>query len=113
MASGRKRRIWRKSTWRLDECYEGHAVANGVYAAANRIGLNNTCLIRLEFSSGDLRLLQDHKGELVRLTRTRRNPIAEVDLDLQECTSELAFFRTDELTLLILKEQSTNYGYYK
>jgi hypothetical protein len=29
MASGRKRRIWRKSTWRLDECYEGRS-CNGV-----------------------------------------------------------------------------------
>jgi hypothetical protein len=34
MASGEKDNLERKSTWRLDECYEGHAVTNGVYVAA-------------------------------------------------------------------------------
>jgi adenosine/AMP kinase len=39
MASTRKRAIWRKPAWRLDEVMSHCAVANVYVAAANRIGL--------------------------------------------------------------------------
>jgi hypothetical protein len=59
--------------------------------------------------------MQDHKEKYgTNLTR-EEILVAEVDLDLQENTSELAFFRDRRIDAFgdITKEQSTNYGYYK
>jgi N-carbamoylputrescine amidase len=56
----------------LDECYERHAVANGVYvAAANRIGLEQyNPDTGIQF--WDLRLLWDHKGEILASLTTKK-----------------------------------------
>jgi N-carbamoylputrescine amidase len=65
----------------LDEYYEGHAVANGVYvAAANRIGLEQY-LIQQELNFG-ASFIAGPQGEILAQTRQRRD--FEVDLDLQE-----------------------------
>jgi N-carbamoylputrescine amidase len=100
MASGRKRQFGENQHGAWMSVMKD-AVANGcMLPPPIESDWNNTCLIR-EFSSGDLRLLQDHREKFTRHKphTTKKNPCAEVDLDLGNVRQNWRSSGTDELTL--------------
>jgi N-carbamoylputrescine amidase len=89
-----KRAIWRKPAWRLDEVMKGHAVANGVYVAANRIGLEqylpDTAGIQFWGSS----FIAGPQGEILAKPHTtkKKSDCRSRFRLTRKCASELAFF---------------------
>jgi N-carbamoylputrescine amidase len=88
---------------------DGHAVANGVYVAANRIGLEQYLPDTAGIEFWELLHSWDHKAKFWRSHDKEEILIAEVDLDLQENVRQnWPFFRDRRIDALetLLKEQT-------